>query len=65
MTEKKFSVSVVGLEELLRRAKDVHMTPEEQDEQLRSWVFGNVALSNPAVTKEMVDSVVDELKRVR
>lgn len=46
------------LEELLRKAKDVVMTPEEEEEQRRSWAFGNVALSNPAVTREMVDEVM-------
>ena len=45
------------LEDLLRKAKDVVMTPEEEEEQRRDWAFGNVALSNPAVTREMVDEV--------
>lgn len=33
------------------------MTDEEIAEQRRSFVYGNVNLSNPAVTRELVDEV--------
>lgn len=49
------------LEELLGTVKDAKMTEDEKEEQRRSWAFGNTALSNPAVTREMVDEVADLL----
>lgn len=33
------------------------------EEQRRSFAFGNVNLANPAVTRELVDRVADELAR--
>ena len=40
------------------------LTPEEQAEhvkaQKKSWVYGNCKLSNPNVTREMVDKIVEE-----
>lgn len=35
------------------------MTSEEQREQRISWVYGNCKLSNPEVTREMVENAVD------
>jgi hypothetical protein len=35
------------------------MTSEEQREQRISWVYGNCRLSNPEVTREMVENAVD------
>lgn len=35
------------------------MTSEEQREQRISWVYGNCKLSNPDVTREMVENAVD------
>lgn len=50
------------LEELLRRVKDMPpMTPAERREQRISWAYGNVALSNPSVTREMVERIHDEM----
>ena len=37
------------------------MTPEEREAQRRSFVHGTVAMSNPEVTREMVDEVGDKL----
>jgi len=51
------------LEELIEWARTYVMTPEEREAQRRSFVYGNVKLSNPAVTKERVDQVADELAR--
>jgi hypothetical protein len=61
MADNKFAVKIEGIEELLARAKDVHMTPEEEEEQRRSWAFGNTALSNPAVTREIVDEATEKI----
>ena len=34
----------------------------EREEQRRSFVFGNCALENPDITRELVDRVADEMK---
>ena len=47
------------LEELLEWSKGYEMTPEEMEEQRRSFAYGNVKISNPAVTREMVDEIAD------
>lgn len=38
------------------------MTEDEKDEQRRRFAYGNVALSNPAVTREDIDQAADELQ---
>lgn len=43
-----------------RAVGEVLMTPEQEREQRISFAFGNVALHNPAVTREMVERIVDE-----
>lgn len=37
------------------------MTLEEREAQRRSFVYGNVKLHNPEITREMVDEVGDEM----
>lgn len=39
------------------------MTRSEAEKRRRSFVYGNVGLSNPHVTREMVDDVAEELGR--
>lgn len=46
------------LQELIDNAEP--MTPEQKEQQHRSFAYGNAAISNPDVTREMVDEVVDE-----
>ena len=48
--------------ELIERARRVQMTPEQLEAQRRSFAFGNVALENPNVTREMVDRAADRIK---
>ena len=43
---------------LLERARNHKMTPEELREQRISFVYGNVAFDNPAITREMVEEIV-------
>jgi hypothetical protein len=50
------------LEELLEKATRRPMTPEERERQRRSFVYGNTKLSNPEVTRELVDEVGDALE---
>lgn len=38
------------------------MSAAEAEEQRRSFAYGNVSLSNPLVTRAMVDKTADRLK---
>lgn len=50
------------LERLLAWAKEQPpMTAAELREQRISWTYGNIALSNPRVTREMVERIHDEM----
>ena len=54
-------VDVLLLDTLVETARTHTMTPEEREAQRRSFVHGTVAMSNPEVTREMVDDVGDEM----
>ncbi len=51
------------LDLLLERAKNVRMTPEEQEEQRRSFAYGNTKLENDLITREMIDEAAERLAR--
>lgn len=51
------------LQKLLDLVRDYEMTPEEREAQRRDFAYGNVRLSNPEVTREMVDRVADQMKK--
>lgn len=51
------------LDELLAAALAVPMTPEQAEAQRHSFVYGNVKLSNPDITREMVDEAAERLAR--
>lgn len=51
-----------ALIELLNRVKNHKMTPEEQEAQRRSFAFGNANISNPDVTRELVDKAAINLE---
>lgn len=48
------------LEDLLEKTKSIVMTPEQREEQCRDFAYGNAKISNPAVTREMVDRAAEE-----
>lgn len=50
---------------LIEWARNYEMTPEEQEEQRRSFAYGNAAIDNPDVTRELVDRVADEMTKER
>jgi len=50
-----------NLQDLLEAAKNVVLTPEEKEQQRRSFAYGNVAIENPRITREMVDRAADEI----
>lgn len=56
MTDSDFQV-------LVDRARRISVTPSEREAQRRSFAYGNANIENPAVTREIVDQVADELAR--
>lgn len=52
------------MRKLLKAAEKVEMSPEEKEAQRRSFAYGNAHLSNPNVTREMVDEEAEKLEDV-
>ena len=50
-----------GLESVLEKARAHQWTPEERRAEMISFACGNVKLHNPAITKEDVERIYDEL----
>ncbi|MBT3551625.1 MAG: hypothetical protein HOO19_15840 [Rhodospirillaceae bacterium] len=51
-----------SLSKLIEMAKPVRMTAEQKEEQRRSFAYGNTAIENTRITRELVDQVADEDK---
>jgi len=51
------------LQKLLDRARRVQMTPEEAEEQRRSFAYGNTKIENNSITRDTVDRAAEMLKR--
>jgi hypothetical protein len=51
------------LHNLLESAKNFVLTPEEKEQQRRSFAYGNVAIENPRITREMVDRAAEALNQ--
>jgi hypothetical protein len=49
------------LKPLLEVAERTTMTPQEKEEQRRSFAFGNTAIENDRITREMIESEADQL----
>jgi hypothetical protein len=52
-----------GLKALLEAAKTAEPTPEQREEQRRSFVYGNTHLENELIPREMVDREAERLAR--
>jgi len=50
------------LERLLELARHYRMSKEEQDEQVRSFAYGNTRLENEAITKEDISDAMVRLR---
>jgi hypothetical protein len=50
------------LKALLEKAKTVRMTPEQKEEQRRSFAYGNTKIENPRITREIIDEEAELLK---
>lgn len=55
MTEK--------LQGLIDAARNRPMSDQEQEEQRRSFAYGNAHIENERVTREMVDEAADKRRR--
>lgn len=51
------------LKELLEAAKKAEPSPEHREKQRRSFVYGNTAIENDLITREMVDREAEKLAR--
>ncbi len=47
---------------LLKAAEKIEMSDEEKEAQRRSFAYGNANLSNPNITREMIDKEAEELR---
>ena len=50
-----------NLQDLLEAAKKISLTTEEKEQQRRSFAYGNTAIENPRITREMIDRAANEL----
>lgn len=49
------------LETIIELARKHHITAEEHDAQVRSFVYGNTHFEDEAITREDVDKAVEQL----
>ena len=54
-----------SLQELLAAAKDVKSSSDQNEEQRRSFAYGNTTIENSKITRETVDREAEELERAR
>jgi hypothetical protein len=45
-----------ALNELIEATKGIRATAQQREDQRRSFAYGNTALENPLITREMVDA---------
>ena len=53
------------LERLIATTKGVRLTPEQSEEQRRSFAYGNTKIENPRITRKTVDQEAESLKQNR
>jgi len=53
------------LNALIERARSVRMSGKQQEEQRRSFVYGNTKIENERITREMVNEEDEAMKRGR
>jgi hypothetical protein len=52
-----------ALKKLLEAAKTANPTPEQREQQRRSFVYGNTHFENELITREMVDREAEKLAK--
>ena len=53
------------LEMLLEAAKKARPSPEQREQQRRSFAYGNTAFENSLITREMIDQQAEAMARER
>ncbi len=51
------------IENLLEAAKRVPPSSQQREEQRRSFAYGNTAIENELITREMIDAEAEQLAR--
>jgi hypothetical protein len=54
-----------NLEILIEAARKVRPSPDQEEEQRRSFAYGNTAFENSLITREMVDREAEAIERER
>ena len=52
-----------ALKDLFEAAKSAKPTPEQKEQQRRSFAYGNAAFENELITREMIDREAEKLSR--
>jgi hypothetical protein len=52
-----------ALKKLLEAAKTANPTPEQREQQRRSFVYGNTHFENELITREMIDREAEKLAK--
>jgi len=50
-----------ALHSLIEAAKKVEQTPQQQEQQRRSFAYGNTAFENSDITRSMIDEQAERL----
>lgn len=54
---------MADLDKLLSIARNIKMTPSEQDEQRKSFAYGNAGFENERITRAMIDEQAEKLAK--
>ncbi len=54
-----------SLELLIEAARNATPSPEQQEEQRRSFAYGNTAFENSLITRQMIDEQAEAIARER
>ena len=52
-----------NLKNLFDKARSIRLSPEEKEEQRRSFAYGNTNIENPRITRETVNEEAEKLKK--
>jgi hypothetical protein len=52
-----------SLEKLLAAAKNAEPTTDQNEEQRRSFAYGNTNIENPQITRKTIDEEAEKLKQ--
>jgi hypothetical protein len=54
-----------ALEALIEAARKANPSPQQQEEQRRSFAYGNTAFENSLITREMINEQAEAMARER